>query len=123
MCNRHIFVYTLIPTGRMTLIFRFWIFADADRATSISMLGGTGAQNSFPSSHTNGNSNASNFYPENFPQFSPYPGPLSSEPHIRLQSPPHRLNHRNRNIHQNQQYETGTSLQSVIIIMILSNNK
>lgn len=99
----------------MRLIFDLnYVFADIDRATSISMFGGTAVQNSFPSSQTNGNgnSNASNFYPENFPQFSAYPVPDTSEPqhpHIRLQSPPHRLNHRNRNLQQNQQYETGTS--------------
>lgn len=63
--------------------------------------------------------NVNNFYPENFAQqqhhrhqvndgndrglfSSGYPVPTPSEPqHIRLQSPPHRLNNPNRNRHHN----------------------
>lgn len=36
---------------------------------------------------------------------SGYPEATETQ-HIRLQSPPQRLNHRNRNLHQNQQYNT-----------------
>ncbi|KAE9533806.1 hypothetical protein AGLY_008885 [Aphis glycines] len=97
---------------------------DVDRAASIPMFGG-GNQHVSSLHNTSSNSNNSNFYHENFVQhqqhrhqvddnsglFSSYPVPAASEPqHIRLQSPPHRLNHRNRNLHHNQQYETGMSL-------------
>jgi len=101
----------------------FYIFADVDKASSIPMFGG-GNQHLSSLNNTSGNSNNSNFYHENFVQHqqhrhqvddnsglfsSGYPVPAASEPqHIRLQSPPHRLNHRNRNLHHNQQYETGT---------------
>ncbi|XP_015377633.1 PREDICTED: ETS-like protein pointed, isoform P2/D, partial [Diuraphis noxia] len=94
---------------------------DIDRASSISMFGG-GNQHLTSLHNTGGNNNNSNFYHENFVQHqqhrhqvddnsglfsSAYPVPAASEPqHIRLQSPPHRLNHRNRNLHHNQQYET-----------------
>jgi len=110
-----------IRTNKKLLLF--YIFADVDRASSIPMFGG-GNQNLSSLHNTSGNSNNSNFYHENFVQHqqhrhqvddnsglfsSGYPVPAASEPqHIRLQSPPHRLNHRNRNLHQNQQYETGT---------------
>jgi hypothetical protein len=90
------------------------------------MFGGNGQLH--PSSLHGVNSNgASSFYSENFGQqqnrhqlddmfSSAYPvPPVASEPqqHIRLQSPPHRLNHRNRNLHHGQQYETGTTRRTV----------
>lgn len=114
-------------------------FADADRATSIAMFGGSvaGAQSltSLHGSSGGGNASNSTFYPENFVQHQPrlhhgdedghnpfssgyHPVPVASEPHqhIRLQSPPNRLNHRNRHLnhHSQRAYDTvaltGTSL-------------
>lgn len=106
----------------------FWfVFTDADRAASIAMFGGGQHLSSLHSSSDNcsDNSNTSNFYSDSFAQqqhrhqtdenggllfSSAYPVPIAPEPqpHIRLQSPPHRLNHRNRNLHHNRQYESGT---------------
>lgn len=118
-------------------VFLFWFGVDADRATSISLIGG--GQHLSSSSHIGGNGNnsdassASSFYLDNFAPHrhqvdnnngiglsfsSVYPMPIGQElqPQIRLQSPPHRLNHRNRNVLQGQQYESGT-VPRVIALM------
>lgn len=104
-----------------------YLFADIDRAASITTFGGgcVGGQQNLSLHGNSGNGNTSNFYSEPFGHqqhrhqvddtgslfSSSYSVPAVSEPaqHIRLQSPPHRLNHRNRNLHQNQQFETGKS--------------
>jgi len=126
--------------GSYNKLFLIYIFTDIDRASSIPMFVG-GNQHLSSLHNTGGNNNNSNFYHENFVQHqqhrhqvddnsglfsSAYPVPAVSEPqHIRLQSPPHRLNHRNRNLHHNQQYETGTlsllfSYIGVFIIIIIT---
>lgn len=113
-------------------MFLICIFTDVDRPASIATFGaagvvggGGGHQHHLSPLHSNsGAGNTSNFYSEHFGHqqlrhpiddngnlfSSSYPASVASEPpqqHIRLQSPPHRLNHRNRSIQHNQQYETG----------------
>lgn len=115
----------------MKLIRLVYVFVDVDRASSTTTFGG-GAVGGHQNLHgSSGNGNTSNFYSEPFGHqqhrhqvddtgslfSSSYPVPATSEPqHIRLQSPPHRLNHRNRNLHQNQQFETGKSQFLIYII-------
>jgi len=111
---------------------------DADRAASITVFGGAGGGGQHLHSCISGNGdNASNFYPDSFAaqhrhqldgglQFSSgYPGPIAPESQpapMRLQSPPHcRLNHRNRNAHRNQQYESGTSPYTYYNIVWIHN--
>lgn len=109
-----------------------FVFADVDRAASITMFGGgvVGGHQNLSLLGSGGNGNTSNFYTEHFGHqqhrhqvddtgslfSSSYPVSVTSEPqHIRLQSPPHRLNHRNRNLHHNQQFETGKSQLLILL--------